>query len=253
MNYFKIKDYNDASKERIKEILRGVVKDFEVEYESKYILKEEFSTIYLKAQEIAKNNNRQFEYIKDSMLNERYNRIKSNIKDNFCKCNKISLLPGILYMYDFVPEMEQMLKDNRFSEYHYNFKLDLARMGNKQYEYEILNQIEIDGSRVSLYKIFFINSQTAAKFCIKEFIIRDSFYYCFEDGGGKINYAWECYYKISKWILNFPDEFKINNPKYDMNRDEYILTNEDEKKFKKGKKWLNKNIGKFELNPNMSF
>lgn len=245
MMFFRAQDFNDSAKNRIKELLRGIVSELEkrlmFEYHSNYFIAHS-RYFDVEGHYIAKRDSLPFEYVRDSLINIEK---KKSYKDTIYHYDiggfyNISLLPGILYMYDFVPELEQMKKNRMYYEFYDNIKLDLARMGNKQYENEMLKQGSVNA--------FFINTQSAAEFYIKNYVNNDSLIKVYDDFNIKKPISWDAYYYIQDWILNLPKKYKLTWEQY-CDLDE---KNEQKKKFVAGRKWLNKNIGKFELNSNIS-
>ena len=242
INDFKPEDFDKRTKEKIKSILRGEIDSAICEL-YKYNIKARLRkksvkehVVYI-AKIIAQKDSLPFE--------EAYRQaIKKEFDDDynyFCNSERISfpelfILVGRLYMYEFIPEMEAMLKDPRYTEKE-KIKLALARLGIEKYIEENLTGWWPDYT--------YLNCQKSIKIFIKEYLNTDEIYCCDGECLDSTYVSYGAYLTLERWIKNFPKRYYINK------KDDCSFSAEEIKKYEQGKRWINEHIDKLKLNRDM--
>lgn len=244
---FRISDFSDKTKKRIEVIIQRKLTQTEIEFIVDFDVNSlDISGFFLRrANEILeKDTTKSLDFLIDSIKNAYKQRVFRGVKARGGDISsKMILLVGWLYMYEAIPLLNSMLNNKTYIYFENDIKMALARMGNKQYEKEILSKIDED----HFYNAIYINTQESAEFFIKKYINSNKLTSLFGDNNPRFMFpaSWNYYnWYIQTWILNLPKKYKF---------DENFYSDVDTIEFNNAKKWLNKNIGKFKLNPNMSF
>ncbi len=247
---FRSDDFDKKAKKRLKEIIKDgrTKKDIKFDIEENMRLAKYSEGLGFQAEYISKRDSLPFEHVRDSILTARLNYTKNKLKTVNGYGDYYILLTGRLYMYDFVPELEKMLKGGRNKEDIKNIKLALARMGNEKYEKELLKKKDV-------WTQHYINTQNSIWHEIKVLYENPPLYNCepnYEEYEIPLEDVLvpEKYFiikSIQNWILNFPVEYKLPR-RIDicMKRKEF-QSGKYEDKVENAKKWLKENKGKYEL------
>jgi len=249
IKHFKLEDFNKKAKKRLKEIIKNgrTKKDIKFDIEENMRLAKYSEGAGLQAEYISKRDSLPFKHVRDSILTARLNYIKNKLKTVNGYGDYYILLIGRLYMSNFVPELEKMLKRGRNKEDIKNIKLALARMGNEKYEQELLKKKDVWAK--------YINTQNSAWYKIKVLYENPPDFNCepnYEEYEIDIEDVLvpEKYFiiqSVQNWILNFPEEYKLPKridicmKRHDFQAGKY------EDKIENAKKWLKENKGKYEL------
>ncbi len=252
---FYIPDYDSRAKKRIKEILMGVKKQQELDFMRDFtyanFLRYKSSSLEEEARYIAGQEGRAYEEVRDSLFNDFKNYYYGEEFEKELKKRPpggvMFMLPGYLYMYDFIPQLERLLKKHK--SFTWEIKLSLARLGVEKYTREFL-QYNKDDYGANYFS--FINTQEAAEFFIKnnDTVVLPLFS---ESSDYYFHICYEAYYNLQtmNWIRNFPSRYKLSRDyfTYFPKTERWDVRKKDKKKFEKGRRWLNRHIGKFDLNP----
>ncbi len=267
---FYIPDFNRQAKERIKEIILGKKSQNEIDFMNDYFFKKflKSGNIEKDARYISQKDSLPYEYVRDSLIKYwKKDYYSPGGYENYFD-RHIFLFPGYLYMYDFIPELEGLLEKRLYKSYYWEIKLSLARLGVEKYVREFLVYNPRWGYESTVYS--FINTQEAAEFFIKNYINNDTAFipYFIDDyapsddsameGTGKNDckgypISWLAYSRLQDtyWIKDFPAKYRLSliNTYSDPKTGCRYMKPEDKKKFDKGRRWLNRHIGRFDLNP----
>lgn len=210
-NFYSI-DFDSIASERIKDILRGNKNKMEMEI---YLFNE--------IREYKNNNISLLKRIKYKKF------IKERFKYNIPK--ELFLTAGKLYMFDFSNDLNQMLQNPKYSNYKNEIRYALARLGDTIIEQQLFNDPNCD--------YIYINSKNSRKKYIENYLNSEKYEYW---SNGEIDYpiSYSAYKYLQKWIINFPEEFKIINGARSFNT-------KDIETYKIGKKWINDNFDNLEF------
>jgi len=238
---FNPEDFSDKAKEQIKDIIRGRKTKEDIEFNAensmKYLIKDEL--FYKEVNKIVVKEKLPYKFVLDSLKNKYWTHYVQINKNNFQVSENLILVSGWLYMYDFVPELDSILNVAKYNAYSLEIKMALARMGNKKYENELLN------NNRETYILSYINTLKSAQKYIELYLNTDSLVCCYSPCDDMIELSYSAYKFLQIWILNFPEQYKI---------DEYSfceISDEDKIRYEQGKKWINDNINNLKLDPKM--
>lgn len=236
-------DFDKKAKERIIQLVRGEKTQEEIDDWAEYEKRRWQNDKWFKSevQRIKNKDSLSEQYIIDSLLKSLI-RIE-DYKYNLDICNEqIYELPGWLYMYNYKSELEALLKNPKYQRYYFYIKLSLARMGEIEYENEILKNDQNWGW------VSFICTQTAYSWLVDFMNRTKETLPCDIDDrkNPQMPLSQIIYSELSsRYILNFPKDFVIKT------RTSYWshcgFDAEELKKFEQGKIWLEKNKGKYKL------
>ncbi len=235
---FNAEDFNKKAKESLKDVLRGKKTqdkiDFFVNYEMEYLKNKNKNFLKYDIELICKRDSLPYEFVRDSLYAlKKQKQIK--IAEVWIANRKLIRLAGKIYMYDFVPELKEMLNNKLYRDYYSDIKMALARMGDTIIEKQLLNS-------PGFYDFKYINTQRSLERVIAQFYTDET--YDFMDGWATVPVSNDVHLRLQDWILNFPEELKI---------DEYpeSFTKEDLEKVEKAKIWIKENKGNYKLNPDV--
>lgn len=247
---FKAEDFDKKAKKRLQEIILGKMTKKDIQFYSDYVKRLMQPEGFKKQAEfLSKRDSLPYQQVLDSLVDAVVkNNIKSYIDEQVYGDYHI-LLTGRLYMYDFVPELEELLKNEKYKNEKENIKYALARMGNEKYEQELLKKKNT--------RIRYINTQNSIWKIIKKLYENPPDHNCepnYEEYHIELSDVLvpKKYFIISwvqGWILNFPEEYKLPRridicmKRHDFQAGKY------EEQVEKAKKWLLENKGKYELDP----
>ena len=236
---FDQKDFDRNAKKRLKQLLIEPKTDYEVqvwaEYEKRRHLHNKGFKVWI--EERVKKDSLSRDFVIDSLLRISIDTAAYRQPPNISN-RKAYLLPGWLYMYDFIPELEAMVQ-NPHQGLQLYIKLSLARLGVKKYEEQILK------SDANWEWVSFINTQTAYSWFVDYMNRTTDFTYCdLDDYSLKAPLSQAFYLIITRNILYFPEKYrvacKMDWKQCEFNKEELI-------KFEQGKNWLEENKGKYKL------
>jgi hypothetical protein len=243
VHFFKAEDFDKKAKERLKEIISGKKRKYEIQFNLKdaKISWGNNKILFKEADYLSKKDSLPYKYVKDSLLNE-YIKNSDNAFKKDVYGRWFILLTGRLYMYDYIPELEAMLNDERYNkEDRLDIKYALARMGNTKYEDELLKRSDL--------KYVYIHTQKSAWAYIKKIYENLPDHECYSEYIG-LNTVPQSYFIVQyaqTWILNFPDMYKINidlcAKRYEIKEGKY------KEQLEQAKRWFKENKGKYELDP----
>lgn len=237
---FNQEDYDKKAKERIKQLIRGEKTQQEIDIWFEYQKRSIITKKWFKDEvdKIKKTKSLTENYIIDSLLNI-YIETDHFIKGLSISNNKFYQLPGWLYMYDFKKELKVMLKNPLYNPYYFYIKLSLARMGEIEYEKEILKNDQ------NWQWVSFINTQSAYSWLVNYMNRTNEMIRCDNDEPDEAPLYQLIYVQLSsRYILNFPNEYKVTCK---LNWQYCGFNNVELEKFEQGKIWLEKNKGKYKL------
>jgi len=113
---FNKEDFNKKAKERLKDIIRGKKTQAEIDFLVNYEMKELLSNKFLdnQVEYICKKDSFPYELVRDSIYEHTRKKEIKYVTD-WVPGHRLIELAGKIYMYDFVPELKEMLDDKRYS------------------------------------------------------------------------------------------------------------------------------------------
>lgn len=190
-------------------------------------------------------------YVKDSLVNEKLRTLEEKLKTPTCEIETLSELCAWLYIYEAIPYIEKYLKvyDN------HRLKVHLASLGVKNYEDELIKD-NFNKMFLNFDELAYLNSPKSKVAMIQGLRIEGrhrGFISGYKQGKFVSEEIDGAFYKLSNLdILLLGHYFTIEIP-YEGNR---YINNEDISLFPKCEevaKWMEDNIDKLEVNPNLRF
>lgn len=190
-------------------------------------------------------------YVKDSLVNEKLRSFEESLKTPTYDLEILSELCAWLYIYEAIPYIEKFLEtnDNR------RLKVHLARLGNKYYEDELIKD-NLSKKFLAYEELAYLNSQKSKVAMIQGLRIEGrsrGFISAYKQGKFVSEEVDGAFYKLSNLdLLLLGHYFTIEIP-FEGNR---YINNEDISLFPKCEevaKWMEENIDKLEVNPNIRY
>ena len=191
-------------------------------------------------------------YVKDSLVNEKLRAFEEKLKTPSCDIEILSELCAWLYIYEAVPYIEKYLETNDNNR---RLKVHLARLGNKYYEDELIKD-NLSKKFLAYEELAYLNSPKSKVAMIQGLRIEGrsrGFISGYKQGKFVSEEVDGAFYKLSNLdLLLLGHYFTIEIP-FEGNR---YINNEDISLFPKCEevaKWMEDNIDKLEVNPNLRY
>lgn len=191
-------------------------------------------------------------YARDSLIHRSMIEFSESLKTPSCDIEILSELCAWLYIYEAVPYIEKYLETHNNNR---RLKVHLARLGNKYYEDELIKD-NLSKKFLAYEELAYLNSPKSKVAMIQGLRIEGrsrGFISAYKQGKFVSEEVDGAFYKLSNLdLLLLGHYFTIEIP-FEGNR---YINNEDISLFPKCEevaKWMEENIDKLEINPNLRF